>query len=340
VAWARPGKETGWESSQRHADVQLNLWQLFRAFCKEFGGQHCGRSTIALDDRNAVEPDQYYFAGRRADCTIAGGYFQGVPRLIAEVLSPATRALDRGPRMEVYRRAGSPHLWLLDPETETVEEYALTQGQFHKTGQSGAGETFCPALFPETSVAVDSLFDTQDKRHGEIWDPTELEPVPAWLVAPEQRLGLEVLFFFGHPERRYEIWNNRAPCVLAFGSAEEAEMRFGHFFEEICRWERAPLSRPRLIEPGVEIAEAGRFQLTRQGRQIRLDVAVDGQKFRDLLGIWNITRRGTGVGTERDSGPAGGYVSSIGLYASGSSKPAIQAAACRQVGVPGGTLRR
>jgi hypothetical protein len=190
--------------------------------------------------------------------------------------------------------------------------------------------------FPETSVAVDSLFDTQDKRHGEIWDPTELEPVPAWLVAPEQRLGLEVLFFFGHPERRYEIWNNRAPCVLAFGSAEEAEMRFGHFFEEICRWERAPLSRPRLIEPGVEIAEAGRFQLTRQGRQIRLDVAVDGQKFRDLLGIWNITRRGT----ERDSGPAGGYVSSIGLYASGSSKPAIQAAACRQVGVPGGTLRR
>jgi Uma2 family endonuclease len=161
-----PGRETGWECSQRHADVQHNLWKLFREFCHDFGGQHCGRSTIALDDRNAVEPDHYYFAGSRKECTIDGGYFQGVPRLIAEVLSPSTRALERGPRMDVYRRAGVPHLWLLDPETETVEEYALTRGVFEKTGHHGAGEAFQSALFAQKTVELDSLFDTQEKRHG------------------------------------------------------------------------------------------------------------------------------------------------------------------------------
>jgi Uma2 family endonuclease len=196
-----PGKETGWESAQRHFDVQLNLWQVFGEFCRVSGGKHSGRVAIALNDRSAVEPDQYYFQARPEECMIERDYFHGVPQLIAEVLSPATRALDRGPRMEVYRQAGVPHLWLLDPETETVEEYVLTGHAFSRTGRHGPGESFRPALFPEESVAVDSLFDTQEKRRGYGASPTELEPEPKWLVSSDQRLGLEVLFFFGHPER-------------------------------------------------------------------------------------------------------------------------------------------
>jgi Uma2 family endonuclease len=283
------GKETGWESAQRHWDVQHNLWKLFRDFCREFGGKHCGRVAIALNDRNAVEPDQYYFQAPRGECMIEKDYFQGVPRLVAEVLSPATRALDRGSRMDVYRRAGVPHLWLLDPETELVEEFALVGREFAGTGRHGPGESYRPALFPEQSVAVDSLFDTQEKRYGSLREETELEPPPKWLISPDRRVGLEVLFFFGHPEKRYEIWDNRAPCLLAFGSPEEAAMRFGHFLEDICRWEQMPLARPSPIEPGVELAEVGRFRLTRRERLVRLDVAVDARKFRELLHVW--TRR-------------------------------------------------
>jgi hypothetical protein len=188
--------------------------------------------------------------------------------------------------MEVYRKVGVPHLWLLDPETDTVEVYALAGRSFSLTGRHRAGESFRPALFPEVSVAVDSLFDTQEKRRPEWARSSEPDPAPAWLVPPDHRLGLEVLFFFGHPERRYEIWNNRAPCLLAFGSPEDAELRFAHFLEDICRWEQANLPRPSSIELDVEVAEVGRFQLTRRGRQVRLDVAVDARKYRDLLHVW------------------------------------------------------
>jgi len=282
-----PGRETGWEWSQRHYDVYHNLWKLFGEFRRVSGGEHCGRVAIALNDRNAVEPDQYYFQAPRDECMIENDYFQGVPRLIAEVLSPATRALDRGPRMEVYRQAGVPHLWLLDPETETVEEYALADCVFSRTGRHGPGQSFRPALFPEELVAVDALFDTQEKRHGWRRGSTELEPVPPWLVSSDQRIGLDALFFFGHPERRYEIWDNRAPCLLAFGSPEEAELRFGHFLADICRWEKAPVPKPSPIEPGVDLAEVGRFRLTRQGRQVRMDVAVDARKYRELLRVWS-----------------------------------------------------
>jgi hypothetical protein len=282
-----PGRETGWESVQQHFDVQLNLWRLFGGFCHVYGGKRSGRVAIALDDRNAVEPDQYYFQVGPDECMIGKHYFHGVPRLVAEVLSPATRALDRGPRMEVYRRAGVPHLWLLDPETDTIEEYvASAPGRaYSRIGRYGPGERFQPALFPERWVEVDALFDTQEKRHGSVPDPAELERVPEWLISSDTRIGLEVLFFFGHPERRYEIWDNRAPCLLSFGSPAEAELRFGHFLEDICCWEQARLSRPAPIEPGIEAAEAGRFRLTRRGRQVRLDVAVDARLYHEFLRV-------------------------------------------------------
>jgi Uma2 family endonuclease len=285
------GKETGWECSQRHHDVRTNLWKLFGEFVSSHGGLHCGRSVIAVDDRNAVEPDQYYFQGTRKECLINGDYFQGVPWLIAEVLSPSTRAIDRGPRMEVYRKVGVPHLWLLDPEVESVEEYALEGRQYRLVGRHGEGQTFAPAAFSEGSVEVDRLFDRQQKRHAWGRETSDIKPLPEWLVPADRRVGLEVLLFLGHPERRYEIWDNRAVCLLAFGSTEEAKLRFGHFLEELCRWEQVEVGRATEMEPGVDVAEIGRFVLRRQGHQVRLDVAVDGRKFRELLMHWS-DRRG------------------------------------------------
>ncbi len=157
------------------------------------------------------------------------------------------------------------------------------------TGRHGAGESFRSELFPARAVAVDSLFDSQQTRRPHRWKTTQYELAPKWLVSSEEWLGLEVLFFFGHPERRYEIWDNGVPCLLAFGSPEEAELRFGHFLQDICRWEQVSLQKPAPIETGALAAEVGRFQLTRRGRQVRLDVAIDARKYRELLRVW--TRR-------------------------------------------------
>jgi hypothetical protein len=166
-----------------------------------------------------------------------------------------------------------------------LEEYTLEERSYSRSGRHGPGENFRPSLFPEVTVAVDALFDTQEKLHGFMRSSTESEPAPMWLISPQLRAGLEVLFFFGHPEKRYEIWDNRAPCLLAFGSPEEAALRFGHFLEDICRWEQVPLAKSSPIEPGLEIAEVGRFRLTRHESQVRLDVAVDARKYRELLHV-------------------------------------------------------
>jgi hypothetical protein len=238
-----------------------------------------------LSEAAAVEPDQYYFRKDARECLIADDYFRGAPDLIAEVLSPASRSIDRGPRKEVYRRSGVPHLWLLDPELETVGVYELAGGDYRLAATHRAEEEFRPALFPSERVGVDGLFDTQWKRHRDRFAGTVREPIPEWLVSSDQRLGLEYLFLLGHPERRYEIWGNRAPCVLAFGSVAEAQARFGHFLEDAARWEQSPVPRPTRITADAEQAEVGRFRLTRQDRRVSLDVAVDGRKYEQLLEV-------------------------------------------------------
>jgi Uma2 family endonuclease len=47
------------------------------------------------------------------------------PDWVCEVLSPETVALDRGLKMLAYARAGVKHVWLVDPDLQTLEVYRL-----------------------------------------------------------------------------------------------------------------------------------------------------------------------------------------------------------------------
>ncbi|HEY7425844.1 MAG TPA: Uma2 family endonuclease, partial [Gemmataceae bacterium] len=281
------GREAGWENRHNHFDVHINLWALFGDWCKRYGGHHAGRVDLSLTDSTNVAPDQLYFPASAKNC-LRHDYFWSVPVLIAEVLSPATRTIDRGPRKNLYRRAGVTHLWLLDPETETVETYDLRDGDYRLKATYGAGQEFPSPLFAQETVSVDRLFDTQWKRHGERFEHQDkVESVPEWLIAPEKRLGLEYILLIGHPERRSEIWNHHAPCILAFGSVTEARLRLTHFLEEAASWEQTTLPRTTVLETDVEQAEVGRFRFTRRGRYVHLDVAVDARKYQELLPVWS-----------------------------------------------------
>src|SRR5687767_12359986 len=69
------------------------------------------KPRVQLGDESRV-PD---LAAWRADTTI--------PDWICEILSPATEAEDRGPKMDLYARAGVEHVWLVGWIARTVEVY-------------------------------------------------------------------------------------------------------------------------------------------------------------------------------------------------------------------------
>jgi hypothetical protein len=233
-----------------------------------------------------VAPDAYYYRKDRSDIMIEGDYFCAAPDVVAEVLSAPSRALDRGARLEVYRRARVPHVWLLEPATETIEVYEL-RGAYELRARLGSGESFTTDVFSSERIAVDDLFQTQSKRWPALQpDEEEDDPTPEWILPPEFAVGLEYFFHLGHPERRWEFWGNKAHSVLAFGSVSEARARMDNFLKEACRWEGLPGPTVAPMAADQEQIEVGRFQLTRQGRLVGLDVAIDGRRYKDLLKIW------------------------------------------------------
>lgn len=149
-----------------------------------------------------------------------------------------------------------PHLWLLEPATETVEIYELHAG-YELVARHAIGDRFESPLFPGDEISVEALFSTQSKRKG--WHGADggPEPIPEWLVPPEINLGLEYFFHLGHPERRWEFWDNKARSMLAFGSAAEARARLDYFMTEACRWESLPGAKISQLADDIEATEIG-----------------------------------------------------------------------------------
>lgn len=278
------GFEHGLEYAQDHWDIKLNLWMIFRDAQERFGfeGYGIGGVDLCLTESDMVQPDFFFFHGPRKRHLVADQYFKGVPQLVMEVLSPFSRSLDRGPRKEMYRKAGVPELWLIEPLTRTIELYRLTRGEYHLETTAGMGDEVPVRELDGMTVAADHVFKTQSCRFEH--EPAASEkPTPAWGIPCDRAIGLQHLILLGHAERRREIWNNQSPCFLAFGSPEEARHRLDYFLLEAGRWTGEEISGPVEIEPGIETTDVGIFHFIRRGHIVRLNVDVSGSLYRALL---------------------------------------------------------
>lgn len=61
-------------------------------------------------------------------------YFTMAPDWVCEVLSPSTQALDRGAKMDIYKREGVAHVWLVDPLARTLEAYRHSDAGWVRPG--------------------------------------------------------------------------------------------------------------------------------------------------------------------------------------------------------------
>ena len=75
---------------------------------------------------DAVVPD---LAGwrreRMPEMPVELAYFIVAPDWVAEVQSPSTAALDRGPKLAVYARERVSHVWMIEPVSQTLEVLRL-----------------------------------------------------------------------------------------------------------------------------------------------------------------------------------------------------------------------
>jgi Uma2 family endonuclease len=105
-----------------------------------------------------LQPDVVFF--RKGNTPLRGtSHYEGVPDLVAEILSPGTRRRDRTVKLEAYQGAGVPEYWLLDPDARTVVVYVLGKGKrYTELVHGGEGDGVWSSVLPGFRVRVSDLF--------------------------------------------------------------------------------------------------------------------------------------------------------------------------------------
>ena len=91
---------------------------------------------MVLSEYDVVQPDIVYFEPERLHELSARAVTRVPPDLAIETLSPTTTSTDRGQKMQLLARYGVREYWLVDPDEQRIEVYALREGAFTLTQEA------------------------------------------------------------------------------------------------------------------------------------------------------------------------------------------------------------
>ena len=114
-----------------HQMVSARLHLALAGYVREHGGIVLyAPLDIVLTEYDVVQPDLLLFTREREHLVDARNVTRVPPDLAVEILSPGTAMNDRGRKKQLLARHGVREFWLVDPEAERVEVYALNGDQF------------------------------------------------------------------------------------------------------------------------------------------------------------------------------------------------------------------
>lgn len=140
----------------RHQQVIGNLYLLMAAHVRRLGLGEVFLSPldVILAPVTVVEPDLIYLDSSRLGLVSDRG-IEGAPALVVEVLSPATAAVDRGIKLQLYARHAVLDYWIVDLDKRVIETYHL-EGPAYQPGPRLDGPTPV-ALVPLSSLVLDPV---------------------------------------------------------------------------------------------------------------------------------------------------------------------------------------
>lgn len=88
---------------------------------------------------------------------IVGGYFEGVPDIVVEVLS-TDRRRDLVRKRRLYAEAGVLEYWIVDPRDDTVTLLELRDGEYAERSVLAVSDTLTTPLLPGLAIPLADVF--------------------------------------------------------------------------------------------------------------------------------------------------------------------------------------
>ncbi len=113
-----------------------------------------------------VRPDIMIVCDRKR---LRGGSYFGIPRFVAETLSPSTALKDRTEKKDIYEKAGVEEYWIVSPQG-LVEIYYLQDGEYileysymlqddKEDADYNAETVICLRAFPHIKMELRDIFE-------------------------------------------------------------------------------------------------------------------------------------------------------------------------------------
>lgn len=90
-------------------------------------------------EREIVVPDLAGWRRERMPEIPLDAFFTLAPDWVCEILSPSTRALDRGPKLSIYAEHRVPHVWFVEPLEQLIEVLSL-DGETYRIVKTSVGD--------------------------------------------------------------------------------------------------------------------------------------------------------------------------------------------------------
>jgi Uma2 family endonuclease len=146
---------------KRHNQATGLLYQLLRNFCYKNNLGFVGFEKImTVFSRNDYEPDIVFFGNEKAKEFKEVQTLFPVPDFVVEILSKSTAKNDRGIKFDDYETHKVAEYWIIDPESEVVEQYLLQEKCYELALKSGNG-TIKSKVIKDFEIPIRAIFDVK-----------------------------------------------------------------------------------------------------------------------------------------------------------------------------------
>jgi Uma2 family endonuclease len=143
--------------SDRHQDAAGRLHVRLVEFVetRRLGVVRIAPYDVELDLHTVVQPDLLVVLAEHDDRRREDG-LHGAPDLVVEILSKSTAMRDLTDKLEMYRAAGIPEYWVVDPDGRAVHVHRLQESS--ERVSFGANDRIRSPLLPGFDAVVGTLF--------------------------------------------------------------------------------------------------------------------------------------------------------------------------------------
>jgi Uma2 family endonuclease len=146
-----------------HRLASGRLFKLLDTFAiiQKAGEVAAEKALIALT-RNDYEPDICFWDNEKAASFDDNTMLHPAPDFVVEILSPSTKKHDRETKFEDYALHGVREYWIIDPDKQCIEQYALLTPKdtsYLPYGKFFPGQDIKSIVLPDFEIPVAAIFD-------------------------------------------------------------------------------------------------------------------------------------------------------------------------------------